>query len=213
MRKELYNWKYLALANKVADSLEKKGHEVFIVRDGKEALKKLKELMPENSTVATGGSLSLTEIGGLELLRSGKYNFLDRYSAKTKEEKEDLEKKAFYADYYICSANAITEKGDLVFLDGTGNRVAAVIYGPKNVILIASINKVVKDVNEARERIRFISPMNSKRLNLNTPCTQTAQCVDCASHQRICNYFVVVESGYRNPGRFKIILTLEELGL
>ncbi|SHH18008.1 Uncharacterised ACR, YkgG family COG1556 [Thermosipho atlanticus DSM 15807] len=214
MRKELLNWKNFTLASKLADNLEKKGHKVFIVKNGKEALEKLKELLPENSIVATGGSLTLSEIGGLELLRSGKYNFLDRYSAKTKEEKEEIERKAFLADYYICSANAITEDGKIVFLDGNGNRVAAVIYGPKNVILISSINKIVKDVPEARERIKFISPMNSKRLNLNTPCTQTAICVNCSSHQRICNYFVVIESGHRHPGRFKIILiTEEELGL
>lgn len=213
MRKELYTWKFHSIANKVSDSLNKKGHEVYIANDSKEALELLKKLVPENSTVATGGSLTLTQIGGLELFRNGKYNFLDRYVAKTKEEKEEIERKAFFSDYYVCSANAITENGEIVLLDGNGNRVAAVIYGPKNIILITSVNKIVRNLEEARERIRYITPMNSKRLNLNTPCVQTGYCVDCSSHQRICNYLVVIESGLRHPGRIKVILVLEELGL
>jgi len=213
MRSKLYQWKYHSIANKVSDSLNKKGHEVYIAKDPREALEILKNLIPENSTVATGGSLTLTQIGALELFRNGNYNFLDRYIAKTRAEKEEIEKKAFYADYYVCSANAITEDGEIALLDGNGNRVAAVIYGPKNVILVTSVNKIVKNVNEARERIRYISPMNSRRLNLNTPCTQVGSCVDCSSYQRICNYFVIIESGYRFPGRIKVILVLEELGL
>lgn len=213
MRKELYYWKYNSIANKVSDSLNKKGHDTFIAKDSKEALEILKNLIPENSTVTTGGSLTLAQIGALELFRNGKYNFLDRYVAKSKEEKEELERKAFFSDYYVCSANAITENGEIVLLDGNGNRVAAVIYGPKNVILVTSVNKIVKNVNEARERIRYISPMNSKRLNLNTPCAQIGYCIDCSSHQRICNYLVTIETGLRFPGRIKVILVLEELGL
>ncbi|EKF49275.1 hypothetical protein H17ap60334_05814 [Thermosipho africanus H17ap60334] len=213
MRDELYLWKYKSVANKVADALNKKGHEAYIVEDEKEALEKVLELIPKGSTVATGGSLTLNQIGLLEKLRTEEYNFLDRYSAKTKEEKEELERKAFFSDFYICSANAITENGEIALLDGNGNRVAAVIFGPKNVILVTSVNKVVKNLEEARERIRYISPMNTKRLNLNTPCAQTGYCVDCASHQRICNYYTIIESGYRHPGRIKVVIVLKELGL
>ncbi|ABR31062.1 membrane protein [Thermosipho melanesiensis] len=213
MRKEFYIWKYESLANKVADELNKKRHEVYIARNKDSALKIVLGLIPENSSVATGGSLTLTEIGLLEKLRTGNYIFYDRYSAKSTEEKYELERKAFFADYYICSANAITEKGEIALLDGNGNRVAAVIFGPKNVILVTSINKIVKDLEQARERIRYISPMNTKRLNLNTPCVQTGYCVDCASHQRICNYYTIIESGFRHPGRIKVVLVLEELGL
>ncbi|QTA38049.1 lactate utilization protein [Thermosipho ferrireducens] len=213
MRKELFQWKYQALASRVADSLSKKGHEVFIVQSAREALKKVDEIIPEGASVAVGGSLTIGESGILEHLRSGKYKFIDRYAAKTREEKEKLEKEAFFADYYLCSANAITEDGEIALLDGNGNRVAAVIYGPKNVILVVSVNKIVRNLPEARERIRYISPMNSKRLNLSTPCVQTGMCIDCASYQRICNYYVIIESGHRSPGRIKIILILEELGL
>ncbi|MBO8160534.1 MAG: lactate utilization protein [Thermosipho sp. (in: Bacteria)] len=213
MREELYKWKYNMLAIKVADALNKKGHDSYIVKNSKEALEKIIKIIPEGSKVATGGSLTLTKIGLLDVLRNGNYEFLDRYSAKTNEEKEKIEREAFFADYYLCSANAITESGEIALLDGNGNRVAAVIFGPKNVILVTSINKIVKNLEEARERIRYISPMNTKRLNLNTPCVQTGYCVNCSSHQRICNYYTIIESGYRHPGRIKVILVLEELGL
>ncbi|ANQ54131.1 MULTISPECIES: lactate utilization protein [unclassified Thermosipho (in: thermotogales)] len=213
MRRDLYLWKYFSLARKVADNLNKKGHDAYIVKDTNEALKKVLELIPENSSVATGGSLTLNQIKLLDALRNGNYIFYDRYSAKSKEEKYELERKAFFADYYICSANAITENGEIALLDGNGNRVAAVIYGPKNVILVTSVNKIVSNLLEARERIRYISPMNSKRLDLNTPCTQTGYCINCASAQRICNYYTIIESDHRHPGRIKVILVLEELGL
>jgi len=213
LREELWTWKKEKVAEKVAENLRKRKHEVWIVKERKEVVEKLVELIPEGSSVAVGGSLSLMDAGVLDLLRSGRYNFLDRYAAKSREELEEIFRKSFSVDYFLSGVNAITEDGKLVFLDGNGNRVAAVIFGPRNVILIASVNKIVKDLEEARERLKFISPMNAKRLNLTTPCTVTGWCEDCSSTQRICNYFVVVETGARWPGRFKIILVIEDLGL
>ncbi|PLV58743.1 lactate utilization protein [Thermotoga sp. KOL6] len=213
LRNELWMWKKEKVAEVVSNNLKRKKHEVWILQDVKDILEKVKELIPEGSTVAVGGSLTLLDTGILDILRRGKYNFLDRYSAKTREEIEEIYRKSFWADYYLTSANAVTEDGKLVFLDGNGNRVAAVVYGPRNVIVVVSVNKVVKNVEEARERLRYISPMNSKRLNLETPCAKTGFCADCSSPQRICDYFMVVESGVRQPGRFKILLTLEDFGL
>ncbi|WP_448374510.1 lactate utilization protein [Fervidobacterium sp.] len=213
MRAELYKWKYLALASKVATQMQKRRFEVHIVETKDELIDKIKGLIPQGSSVATGGSLTLTETGILDLLKSGDYIFFDRNSAKTPQERRELELKAFNVDFYLSSANAITEDGKLVFLDGNGNRVAAITYGPKNVLIVASVNKVVKDVEEARERLRFISPMNSKRLNLETPCTKTGYCSDCTAQHRICNYFVVVESSARLPERIKVILTTFDSGL
>lgn len=213
MREQLYSWKYEKLAEKLVHELKKRGFESWIVKSREELLKTIEELIAPGSTVAVGGSLSLQETGVLELLRNGSYNFLDRYGVKSIDERREIELKSFGADYYLCSANAITEDGKLVFLDGNGNRVAALSFGPKHVIIVASVNKVVPDVQSARERIRYISPMNSKRLNLETPCTKTGWCADCASSQRICNYFLVVETSYRQPGRFKVLLTTFELGL
>lgn len=213
MREQLYVWKYEKLAEKISQELKKRGFETWVVKSKEELLKTVDELITPNSTVAVGGSVSLQETGILEFLRSGKYNFLDRYSVKNAEERREIELKSLGADYFLCSANAITEDGKLVFLDGNGNRVAALSFGPRTIIIVASVNKVVPSVQEARERIRYISPMNCKRLNLETPCTKTGWCIDCSSPMRICNYFLVVETSYRQPGRFKIILTTFELGL
>lgn len=213
MREELYNWKYQNVAESLKKTLEKKAFDVYIATNQDELIGLVKSLIPEGATVTSGGSLSVSESGVLDVLKSGEYKFLDRTSASSMEERKSIELAAFTCDFYLCSANAITEDGKLVFLDGNGNRAAAVIYGPKNVLLIASVNKVVKDLGDARERMRYISPMNSKRLNLKTPCTVTGMCHDCASEQRICNYFVVVESSFRQPKRIKVILTTFELGL
>ncbi len=213
MREELYKWRYQALALKVAKEMRKRRFEVHVVETRDELIAKIKSLISQGASVATGGSITLSENSVLDLLRSGEYVFFDRYSAKTPEERRELELKAFSADFYLSSVNAITEDGKLVFLDGNGNRVAAITYGPKNVLIVGSVNKVVKDVEDARDRLRFISPMNSKRLNLETPCTKTGYCSDCTASQRICNYFVVVESSARFPERIKVILTTFDSGL
>lgn len=213
MREELYSWKYRALAEKLAKEMKRRHFEVHIVESKESLTKKIRDLVPEGSTVANGGSLTLIENGVLDIFKNEKYVYYDRYAAKTLEERRELELKAFTVDFYLSGANAITEDGKLVFLDANGNRVAAIVYGPKNVIVVTSVNKVVKDVEDARERLRFISPMNSKRLNLTTPCVQRGFCYDCTTSDRICNYFVVVESSARIPGRIKVILMTFESGL
>lgn len=213
MRYNLYSWKYENIAEKVKIALQKNGFEVHIAKDKQELLERVNNILTKNAVVTYGGSVSLAESGLLDFLRNGEYKLLDRANAKTFDERKSIELAAFSADYYFSSANAITYDGKLVFLDGNGNRVAAIIYGPKYVVIVASVNKLVKDVEEARERLRFISPMNSKRLNLKTPCVVNGMCHNCASSERICNYFLVVESSLRQPGRIKVILTTFELGL
>jgi len=210
VRAELYRFKYESLCKAIKPVLEKKGFEVYIAEDEKQVLEHVERLIPAGSTVSSGGSVTLVETGVLDLLRSGKYNFLDRYSAP---DRRAIELEAFKADYYLCSANAITMDGELVFMDGGGNRVAAVTYGPKNVILIVSANKIVEDLDAARERIRYIAPMNAKRLSLSTPCAVTGICQDCDSPQRICRHYHIVHDSKNQPGRIKIILTIKELGL
>lgn len=213
MRVELYNWRYESLAEQLSKEMKKRYFDVFIARSKEELLETVKSIIPEGASVSNGGSLTLAETGVLNLLRSGNYVYYDRASAQTIQERKEIELKSFTVDYYLSSANAITNDGKLVFLDGNGNRVAAVLYGPRNVVIIASVNKVVEDVENARRRLQFISPMNSKRLNLETPCIKTGYCVDCSNKQRICNYFVVVETSARQPGRIKVVLTTFESGL
>jgi len=210
VRAELYRFKYESLCKAVKPILEKKGFEVYIAEDEKQVLELVEKLVPASSVVSSGGSLTLTETGVLDLLRSGKYVFLDRYRAS---DRRAVELEAFKADFYLCSANAITMNGEIVFMDGWGNRVAAVTYGPKNVILIVSANKIVDDLNAARERIRYIAPMNAKRLSLSTPCVASGICQDCDSPQRICRHYHIINDSRNQPGRIKIVLTIKEFGL
>ncbi len=210
VRTELYRFKYESLCKAVKPILERKGFEVYIAEDEKQVLELVEKMIPANSVVSSGGSVTLVETGVLDLLRSGRYVFLDRYKAS---DRRAVELEAFKADFYLCSANAITMDGELVFMDGWGNRVAAVTYGPKNVILIVSANKIVEDLDAARERIRYISPMNAKRLSLSTPCAVTGVCQDCDSPQRICRHYHIINDSRNQPGRIKIILTIKEFGL
>lgn len=210
MRDELYRFKYKSLCERLKPTLEKKAYEVYIVEGAREAKELIERLIPQGAVVSSGGSLTLSDSKILDLLRNGKYKFLDRYSSSDRR-KTELE--AFDCDYYFCSVNAITMNGELVFMDGFGNRVAAITYGPRNVILVVSANKIVENLEAARERIRYIAPMNAKRLSLSTPCATTGICHDCDSPQRICRHLHIVYDSRNLPGRIKIIFVLEELGL
>lgn len=198
---------------KTMENLEKNNMEAYYV-DNVDSLKaKLSELINEGDTIGVGGSMTLFETGIIDLLRSGKYNFLDRYkTGLTPEDTKNIFRQSFSADAYIVSSNAITENGELYNVDGTGNRVAAMIYGPDNVIVIAGINKIVKDADQAVLRTKEIaSPANSKRLNKSTPCTKIGYCMECSSNQRICNDYVLIKR-QAVKGRIKVILVGKELG-
>ncbi len=194
-------------------ALEKNNYQVFVVESSEEAVDKLKEIIEKGSIVSVGGSMTIIEAGVLELLRNGDYNFLDRYKeGLTGEEMGKLFRECFFADYYISSSNAITEGGELVNLDGNGNRVAAMTFGPKKVVVVAGVNKIVKSLDEAYARVRNqAAPMNTKRLSKRTPCTTVGKCMDCDSPERICNHYVVT---YRQnaPGRGIIILIKQDMG-
>jgi len=195
------------------NNLEKNNMSGYFVKDKNEAVRKIKELINEGDTVAIGGSMTLFEIGAVDLLRNGKYNFLDRYkSGLSQEQIKNIYRKAFSSNVYLSSSNAITEDGELYNVDGMGNRVAAMIYGPDKVIVVVGINKIVRNLDEAIIRNREISaPANAKRLNRNTPCAQVGYCMDCNSTDRICNEYVVIRRQI-NQGRIHVIIINEELG-
>lgn len=169
-------------------------------------------LIEDNSLVSFGGSMTLNDIGLLETLRSGNYNLLDRSVAKDYDEVRAIYHQSFAADTYLMSTNAITLDGQLVNIDGNGNRVAALIYGPKQVIIIAGMNKVSSDLDEAIKRVQnFAAPANVKRLSRNTPCNQTGQCGDCQSDDCICSNTVITRRSSAKD-RIKVILVGEVLG-
>lgn len=169
-------------------------------------------LTEAGTTVSFGGSMTLADIGMLDALRAGHFNLLDRTTANNQDEVLAIYQKAFAADTYFMSTNAITIDGQLVNIDGNGNRVAALIYGPKQVIVMAGMNKVATDVEEAIKRVHnFAAPANTKRLKCNTPCNKTGHCHDCQSDDCICSNTVITRrSGIKD--RIKVILIGEVLG-
>jgi len=207
-RKEYYKQN----AKKILIALAKR-HMVGYYCETKEiALKKAFEIMQEGSTVAWGGSQTLKEIGILEELKKHNYTLLDRDSAKSPEELEKIYHDTFCADYYLMSTNAITLDGKLINMDGRGNRIAALIFGPKNIIVFAGMNKVVPNEEAGIERIKSLAaPMNAIRLQTKTPCTATGHCQNCSSPSSICSNLLITRLS-KTPNRIKIILIGEELG-
>ena len=203
---------YETAAETLIKNLNKRGMEGYYVDNGKEAVEKALSLTAPGSSVSWGGSMTITDIGLIDALKAGDYTVLDRTVPKTDEEKREFFGKVNMCDYYFMSTNAITMDGELLNIDGTGNRVASLIFGPANVVIVAGMNKVVDNVDTALDRARnTAAPMNTMRLDRSTPCTKTGRCMDCMSPECICNQFVVTR-GCRPVGRIKVILVGEELG-
>lgn len=194
-------------------NLNNRNMEGYYINNREQLLEKLKELIAEGSTVGVGDSMTLLETGVIDFLRSGKFNFLDKYEdGLTSDDKREIYIKNFSTDTFICSTNTITESGELYNIDGNGSRVAPMIYGPKQVILVTGINKIVKNSEEAEIRVRqYAAPIDAKRLNKDTPCTKLGYCVDCKSPNRICNDFVVIR-GQFIKGRIKVLILGDILG-
>ncbi|WP_461205870.1 lactate utilization protein [Clostridium sp. DL1XJH146] len=195
------------------ESLNKNNMDGYFVKDDKELFEKIKELTNDGDTVSVGGSMTLFETGIIDFLRAENYNFLDRYAeGLSKEDITDIYRKSFAADAYFASSNAITEDGELYNVDGIGNRIAAMIYGPDKVIVIAGVNKIVKDVDEAIKRNREIAaPANAIRLNKKTPCAKVGHCMDCTSPERICSAYTLIRKQFIR-GRIHVIFVDMELG-
>lgn len=194
-------------------SLEDNNMNGYYVKDKDELISKIEELVKTDSIVACGGSSTLFETGVIDHLRTKRYEFLDRYEdGLNRQEIVKIFKKSFSADVYFTSSNAVTESGELYNVDGNGNRVAAMLYGPEKVIVVCGVNKIVKDVERAIDRNRQISaPANAKRLNRNTPCTKVGYCMDCKSNERICNeYTLIKRQGTKD--RIHVIFLAEEFG-
>lgn len=203
---------YQNQAKTIIEKLSQRHMEGYFCESAQEAKLKALSLIEENSVVSWGGSQSIIQTGLIEALKKGGYTLLDRTAAKSSEEVRDVYLKAFDADYYLMSANAITLDGKLVNVDGNGNRVAALIYGPKNVIVIVGMNKVVIDEEAAIKRVRnFAAPPNAMRVGVTTPCTLTGKCHECMGENTICCNTVITRIS-KYPNRIKVILVGEELG-
>lgn len=195
------------------DSLEKNNMNGYLAKDKNELINIIDMIVKENSLVSCGGSVTLSETGVIDHLRSDRFEFLDRAKeGLTPDDIVRMYKKTFMSDAFFTSTNAITEKGELYNVDGNGNRVAAMLYGPEKVIVVCGVNKIVKDIPAAIERNKRISaPVNTKRLNKATPCAKVGYCMDCNSKERICNEYTVIKR-QRNKDRIHVIFMNENLG-
>lgn len=175
--------------------------------------KYIDNLIKPKQTVGVGDSVSFEEIGLYDYLRNLDINFLDKYNKDlTKEEKKALYINNFSSDIFFSGINALSSEGKIYNLDGNGSRVAPIIYGPKKIILVCGINKLVKSEKEALDRIKLkAAPLDAVRLNKKTPCVKTKICMDCKSPDKICNYMTVIQ-GQFDPDRIEILLINRELG-
>ena len=194
-------------------NLKNRHFDAYYCENKDEALKKALELIPEGATVSWGGAMSAQQIGLMDAVNKGPYKTIDRDKCATPEEREQAAKDAMFCDVYLTGANALSLDGQMVNIDGTGNRVAATIFGPKSVLVIAGMNKVADDLDSAIKRARTVAaPLNQQRFQLNNPCTVTGTCADCKSETCICNQIVITRH-CRPVGRIKFILVGEDLGL
>ena len=197
------------LAQTVIKGLESRNIKGFYAKDRDEALKIALELIPEGSSVTMGGSVSAAEIGLVDAVKKGNYNFIDRNEAP---DPRKAALAAYDVDFFLASCNAMTEDGVLVNIDGNANRVSAIAFGPRKVLFIVGMNKVCKDVDAAMKRARNIAaPVNAQRFGLNTPCSKTGSCMDCKSPDTICCEFLITRYS-RHADRMYVILVNDFLG-
>lgn len=207
---------------KTMANLEKNNMKPYFVETKEEVVPLIKTLIADGESVSHGGSETLKEIGAIELLKSGNYDYIDRSGLEGEELRQSYIR-AFGCDTYLTSVNAVTENGELYNVDGNSNRVACIVYGPRQVIAVVGMNKIVADINEAVKRVKTTAaPPNTKRLDCKTPCAVTGQCISlnkenpmicdgCESSQRICcNY--VISAKQRHKDRIKVIIVNESLG-
>ncbi len=197
------------LAQTVIKGLESRNMSGYYAATKEEALKKALELIPEGASVTMGGAMSAHEIGLVEAIRKGNYNFIDRDNA---EDKRAVMLAGYDADVFLTSANAMTNDGIMVNIDGNSNRVSMIAQGPKKVVAIVGMNKVCNDLDGAMKRARNVAaPTNAQRFGLNTPCAKTGACMDCKSPDTICCQFLITRFS-RHKDRIHVILVNDNLG-
>ncbi len=225
-------WFYEQRAKTVVNNLQKKNMYAQYVSTRQAAFNTVIEMIPPGATVARGDSVTIDQIGVIPELKKRKQNrIIDQlekdadgaYIFPEVEQRKRVARETFSADVFLVGTNAITLDGKLVNVDGWGNRVSALIFGPEKVIIVSGVNKIVKDINEALERIHNIAaPLNAKRHYMkhqrpefgDLPCVRTGNCVNCNHDWRICHYTVIIEgTGVREKGRINVVLVGEELGI
>ena len=208
MQKKYYEKRAAVLVK----NLKSRHFDAYYCATKEEALEKALSLIPSGDTVGWGGSQTCQQIGLLDAVRAGDYRPIDRDSCKTPEDRENAMRQSLVADTFLTGANAISLDGQMVNIDGNGNRVAAIVYGPKQVIVVAGMNKVADTLEAAVTRARTVAaPMNEQRFGHPNPCNTTGSCADCKSETCICNHILITRH-CRPAGKIKFILVGEDLG-
>ncbi len=198
---------------RVVEALKRRHFDAYYCSTKEQALEQALALIPEGVTVSWGGSATIDEIGLKDAVKSGNYEVIDRDAANTPEERWETMRQSLLCHTYLMSANAVSEDGQLFNIDGNGNRVAAMTFGPYNVVVVVGINKIVKTVEDAVSRARnTAAPINVQRFGeLKTPCTLHGYCGDCISPNCCCAYLVTTRIS-RPAGKIKVIIVGENLG-
>jgi L-lactate utilization protein LutB len=202
-------------AERICATLARLGYTVYQVDDIEAAKAKILELIPEGASVTMGGSAILDEMGLAEIFRSPQYKFFDRYQKLPFiPDRVEIMRQGMLADYLVTGCNAITEKGELVNRDCTGNRVAGMIFGPSQVVMVAGVNKIVRNLEEAFARLEEVcAPLNARRLGSHkTGCLETGICSHCDNEYTLCNYTTIIHRAKKFPGRLAMIIIAAEAG-
>jgi len=198
--------------NRLIRNLKQRNIDAFFLESFYEVNEKLLQMIPTDCTVGIGHSITVQNSGIIEKLEERGNVVFDKTKAINKEEGKHIKKKALIADWFITGTNAISLEGHIVNIDHSGNRVAAMVFGPDNVVIVVGINKITDSLSEAIFRARNVaSPMNAKRAGFNPPCVELNKCVDCKSRDRVCNSVVIIE-GQETKGRMKVFIVNESTG-
>lgn len=213
MRNDIVNWHIEKISGHVVEALKKNGFNAYFVRNREGAINKVLELIPQGAKIGIGGSTTIRELNLVKILTEKGHKVIRHdIPSLSQGERFRMRREELLSDVFLASANAITLDGKIVNMDGTGNRVAAMAFGPKRVILVVGINKIVKDVESAIWRVKNVAaPMNAKRLKRRVPCVEEGLCTDCDEPGRICKVLLILE---KRPTLtdYHVILVGEELG-
>lgn len=201
-----------SMIQRLISNLKLRNIDAFFLESLNEANNRLLNMIPSGCTIGVGHSATVQNSGIVQKLIDRGNIVFDKTMAASKEESRQIKKKALTADWYITGTNAISTEGHIVNVDHSGNRAAAMVFGPDNVVIVVGINKIVETLDEAISRAKNVaSPLNAKRAGFNPPCVKLNKCVDCRSKERVCNSLVIIE-GQEEPGRMKVLIVNENLG-
>lgn len=209
---KIQRWKYELDANEIIKILKDKYYNAIYCSDIQKAKEEIIKLIPHGSSISLGGSVTLNQLNIIDTFRSEDYKLFDRYKDVPFSETIEIMRQSLLADYLVTSVNAITKNGELVVTDSTGNRASSMIFGPRKVIVVVGVNKIVENLDEAYKRIREVAILNSKRIHHNTPCSVTGSCSDCDVKDRICNFTSIIHNGRKFEDRFTILVVPDILG-